>query len=74
MAELATITKTMWFSKVTHWENLLYVTQTPSYGVNPPHHCMLFWYRMECGCRLEIESSDAHLSCWAQMHCSPHAA
>lgn len=26
---------------------------------------------MECGCRLEIESSGTHLSCWAQMHCSP---
>lgn len=29
---------------------------------------------MECGSRLEIESSGTHLSCWAQMHCSPHTA
>lgn len=36
------------------------------------YHSVQSWHHMECGCRLEIESSGAHLSCWAQMHCSPH--
>lgn len=29
------------------------------------------WHHMECGCGPETESSGTHLSCWAQMHCSP---
>lgn len=39
MAQLATISKTKWFSKViwvTHWEKLLYMTRAPSYGVKHP--------------------------------------
>lgn len=38
----------------------------------PLYHTVQSWHHMECGCRLEIESSGTHLSCWAQMHCSPH--
>lgn len=36
------------------------------------YHTVPRWHHMECGCRLEKESSGTHLSCWAQMHCSPH--